>query len=216
MYRFKYYYKDGTTKLSGGGKKPEMMFYDFDGLMDWNEYESLREKNLTTQEILELAMQVYKGFLKDFYRIEIVNDETNEVVDYIDNSESIVDGQKGHVVYDTRTGDIIGGYVDKKDGHNECVYAFKFYFDDGTNIIGSGKYEKPEQLYDDFDGLLDWDEYDSLSEKNLTTHEILDMAMALYNYLKKPYHRIEIINTSTGEIMDYIDKKIVNKHLIDS
>lgn len=87
MYRFKYYYKDGTTKLSGGGQRPEMMFYDFDGLMDWDEYESLSEKNLTTHEILELAMQLYKGFLKDFYRIEIVNDETNEVVDYIDERE---------------------------------------------------------------------------------------------------------------------------------
>lgn len=208
MYRFKYYYKDGTSELSSiWSKTPEGLFNDFDGLMDWEEFNNLYEKDMTAHKVLELAMQVYKGFLKDFYRIEIVNDETNEVVDYIDNSEAIVDGQKGHIVYDARTGDIIGGYANKKDDHNECVYAFKFYFDDGTTLIGSAKYEKPKQLYDDFDGLLDWDEYDSLSEKNLTTHEILEMAMNLYNYFEKPYHRIEIINTSTGEIVDYIDKK---------
>ena len=89
MYRFKYYYKDGTSELSGGrGNTPESMYNDFDGLMDWDEYESLSEKNLSTHEILELAMEVYKGFLKDFYRIEIVNDETNEIVDYIDEIES--------------------------------------------------------------------------------------------------------------------------------
>lgn len=89
MYRFKYYYKDGTSELSGcSGQDPKMMYNDFDGLMDWDEFDSLYEKNLTTHEILELAMEVYKGFLKDFYRIEIVNDETNEIVDYIDETES--------------------------------------------------------------------------------------------------------------------------------
>lgn len=95
---------------------------------------------------------------------------------------------------------------DSKSNHNDCVYAFKFYFEDDTTLIGSARFEKPEQLYDDFDGLLDWDEYESLSEKNLTTHEILEMAMNLYDYLEKPYYRIEIINTDTNEIVDYIDK----------
>lgn len=88
MYRFKYYYKDGTSELSGGrGNTPESMYNDFDGLMDWDEFDSLCEEKLTTHEVLEMAMEVYKGFLKDFYRIEIVNDETNEVVDYIDANE---------------------------------------------------------------------------------------------------------------------------------
>ena len=31
-----------------------------------------------------MAMEVYRDFLKDFYRIEIINDETNEVIDCID------------------------------------------------------------------------------------------------------------------------------------
>ena len=88
MYRFKYYYKDGTSDYSDGhGKTPELMYNDFDGLMDWDEFDSLCEKNLTTHEILELAIKVYKGFLPDYYRIEIVNTDTNEVVDYIDLKE---------------------------------------------------------------------------------------------------------------------------------
>lgn len=95
-----------------------------------------------------------------------------------------------------------------KTAHNDCVYAFKFYFDDGTTLIGSAKFERPEQLYDDFDGLMSWDEFDTLSEKNLSTHEILVMAMDLYKYLEKTYHRIAIINTDTEEIVDYIEKRI--------
>ena len=85
MYRFKYYYKDGTSELSGvWSKTPERLFNDFDGLMDWEEFNNLYEKDMTARKVLELAMQVYKGSLKDFYRIEIFNDETNEVVDYIE------------------------------------------------------------------------------------------------------------------------------------
>ena len=87
-YRYRYFFKDGTTKISGcHGEKATDMYNDFDGLMDWDELYSLSEKNLTTKDILKLAMKVYKGFLKDFYRIEIINDETNEIVDYIDESE---------------------------------------------------------------------------------------------------------------------------------
>ena len=88
MYRFKYYYKDGTSDISDCyGKKPELMYNDFDGLMDWNEFNDLRYKNLSVHEILELAMKVYKNFLPDFYRIEIINDENNEIVDYIESKE---------------------------------------------------------------------------------------------------------------------------------
>lgn len=88
MYRFKFYYNDGTTKLSGGrGVRPTTLYNDFDGLMDWDEYEKLEEKDMTTNKILEMAVDVYKGFLPDYYRIEIVNDETNEVVDYIEAKE---------------------------------------------------------------------------------------------------------------------------------
>ncbi len=87
-YRYRYFYKDGTVKVSGCyGKKATDMYNDFDGLMDWDEFNNLSEKNMTTKEILEMAFKIYKGFLKDYYRIEIINDETNEVVDYIDERE---------------------------------------------------------------------------------------------------------------------------------
>ncbi len=87
-YRYRYFYKDGTDEISDcWSTKPEALYNDFDGLMDWDELESLSYKNMTTRKTLELAMKVYKGFLKDFYRIEIINDETNEIVDYIDERE---------------------------------------------------------------------------------------------------------------------------------
>ena len=88
MFRFKFYFKDGTTKLSdGGGKRPTLLFNDFDGLMDWDEFDNLTETDMTTHKILEMAMKNYKGFLPDFYKIEIVNDETNEIIDSIEEEK---------------------------------------------------------------------------------------------------------------------------------
>ena len=63
------------------------MYNDFDGLLDWDDFDSLSEKNMTTKKVLKLAVKAYKGFLPDFYRIEIINDKTNKVIDYIDISE---------------------------------------------------------------------------------------------------------------------------------
>ena len=81
-YRFKYYYKDGTIEKSNcHGNTPESLYNDFDGLMDWDEFNQLSEQDMTTKRVLEMAMKVYKGFLKDFYKIEIINDETEEVLD---------------------------------------------------------------------------------------------------------------------------------------
>lgn len=85
-YRFKLYFKDGTTDFSGGkGKTPTCLYNDFDGLMDWKEFYSLSEKDMTTKEELKLAFEVYKNlYKKEYYRIEIINDETEEVIDYIE------------------------------------------------------------------------------------------------------------------------------------
>ena len=52
--------------------------------MDWDEYYALDEKDLSTHEVLELASKIYKGFLPNFHRIEIINYKTNEIIDYID------------------------------------------------------------------------------------------------------------------------------------
>ena len=42
---------------------------------------------MTTKKLLKLAVRAYKGFEPDFHRIEIINDKTNEVVDYMDIKE---------------------------------------------------------------------------------------------------------------------------------
>lgn len=84
-YRFKIYFNDGTVVLGGArSKNAEGLYFDFDGLMDWDDYYKLDEMNLSTKEVLELAFKVYKNlYKKEYYRIEIINDKTNEVVDYI-------------------------------------------------------------------------------------------------------------------------------------
>lgn len=53
-------------------------------MLDWDEFDNLSEKNITTKKILELAVRAYKDFEPDFHRIEIINDKTNEIIDYID------------------------------------------------------------------------------------------------------------------------------------
>ena len=42
---------------------------------------------MTTKKLLKLAVRAYKGFEPDFHRIEIINDKTNEIVDYIGLNE---------------------------------------------------------------------------------------------------------------------------------
>ena len=64
---------------------PNKLYFDFDGSMDWDEYYSLYDREVSTKEILELAFKIFKGTLKkEYHRIEIINDETKKVVDYIE------------------------------------------------------------------------------------------------------------------------------------
>lgn len=51
--------------------------------MDWDEFDNLSSKKLTTKEILEMAMEVYKSLYGDYYRIDIVNTESGEIVDSV-------------------------------------------------------------------------------------------------------------------------------------
>ena len=39
------------------------------------------------------------------------------------------------------------------------MYKFKFHYKDGTTDFNSTGTTTPEELYIDFDGLIDWDEY---------------------------------------------------------
>lgn len=86
MYSFKVYYNDGTISYVGGsGIRPTLLFNDFDGLMHSSEFDKLDEKDLTNKKILELAFDLYKKILeKSYYKIEIVNKDTNEVIDFIE------------------------------------------------------------------------------------------------------------------------------------
>ena len=43
--------------------------------------------DLSTKEVLEVAFELYKKvYKKEYYRIEIINDKTKEVVDYIEKN----------------------------------------------------------------------------------------------------------------------------------
>ena len=87
MYKFKFYYKDGTTDLnSTGTTTPEELYIDFDGLIDWDEYYSFDKLKPSVHEVLEVATRAYKGFFKDFNRIEIINEETGEIIDFIEST----------------------------------------------------------------------------------------------------------------------------------
>ncbi len=91
-YCFKVYFNDGTNKFGWiKGETSTCLYNDFDGLMDCCEFDNLSENDMTTKKELELAFEVYKNlFDKGYYRIEIINLETNEVIDYIEDKEKVV------------------------------------------------------------------------------------------------------------------------------
>lgn len=122
MYRFKFYYNDGTNRLSDGhAVRPTALYNDFDGLLDWETFESLHEKNMTTTKILELAVRAYKEILPKFYRIEIIDDRTNEVIDYID-----VKKWNRISKNDWFSADVDAGKSDSKDRKSNDLFIKKY------------------------------------------------------------------------------------------
>lgn len=89
-YKFKKYYKDGTISLNGGSaSKPEYMYCEFDGVVSWDEYDKIATSNLSTHEILQIAIKGFNKFTKaenPIIRMEIVNIQTNEIIDFIENN----------------------------------------------------------------------------------------------------------------------------------
>jgi len=177
MYRFKFYYlydKEGLGEFISN--TPEELVEAFSDLMSKNDYNEFFSKKPTAQQILKKALKLYKKVLKDeYYKIGIINDKTNEIIDTMDIR------------------------------HEDLVYRYKFYYKDGTSELSDARSASPNHLWFDFDGLMDWDEYDKLSEKKLTTKEILEMAMKVYKGFLKDFYRIEIINDETNEVIDYIE-----------
>ncbi len=179
MYRFKFYFNNGTTKLSDAkSNSPNKLLNNIKGEVDWDAYNNLYKKKMNTKEVLNAALSIYKGFINDFYRIEIVNDETNEAIDFVGKPKKTIE-----------------------------LYRFKIYFKDGTSSISNIGVKKPKELYNDFDGLMDWDEFENLQKKDLTTKQILKLAFKVYKEsYKKEYYKIEIINDNTNEIIDFIEE----------
>ena len=208
MYRFKYYYKDGSTKLS------DNVYNDvknFDGeiqkLTKNKDFKTTHAEKQDLNKFLKLAINEYDKKFNDIYRIDIIDNGTSEILGYVDKSECLVDGKKGHLLYDPLSGEAINARIE--DNYDNCIYRFKFYYSDGNTKLSDIRTEKPEELYNDFDGLIDWDEFDSFIERKVTTKEILETAVKAYKGFLPDFYKIEIINDKTNEIVDYIDVKEV-------
>ena len=197
MYRFRYYYKNGKNSYQN--------IDEFDSEIKQITHNNHFNTSLDKKELhtfLELAMKEYEKNFNDIYRIDII-DDTDKILDYIDKSECLVDGKKGHLLYDENSGEVIDVKADKI--YDSGLYRFKYYYKDGTTEISGCYGTKPELMYNDFDGLLDWDEFDSLSEKNMTTKKVLELAVKAYKGFLPDFYRIEIINDKTNKVIDYID-----------
>lgn len=82
--------------------------------------------------------------------------------------------------------------------NDKLVYMFKAYCPDGTAELIEGRAAKPELLYNNFDGLMDWKEFDKLDD-NISVTEVLNIAKDIY---KDKYIKIEIINTKTNKVIE--------------
>ncbi len=205
MYKLKYYYKNGDVKLSDKVNKIENFNTEIQMLTKNKNLKIEHNFKENLKNLLETIMKEYEKNFNDIYRIDIIDSETNKIIDYVDRSECLVDGKKGHLIYDAITGDVIDAVV--KQTFEDCVYRFKYYFCDGKTKTSSIATSKPEELYNDFDGLMDWDEYYDLSKKNLSTHDVLKLAGKVYKGFIPKFYKIEIINDKTKEVIDYIEVK---------
>lgn len=205
MYKLKYYYKNGDVKLSDKVNKNENFNTEIQMLTKNKNLKIEHNFKENLKNLLETIMKEYEKNFNDIYRIDIIDSETNKIIDYVDRSECLVDGKKGHLIYDAITGDVIDAVV--KQTFEDCVYRFKYYFCDGKTKTSSIATSKPEELYNDFDGLMDWDEYYDLGKKNLSTHDVLKLAGKVYKGFIPKFYKIEIINDKTKEVIDYIEVK---------
>lgn len=203
MYKLKYYYKNGDVKLSDKVNKIENFNTEIQMLTKNKNFNIENNFKENLKNLLETIMKEYEKNFNDIYRIDIIDNETNKIIDYVDRSECLVDGKKGHLIYDAITGDVIDAVV--KQTFEDCVYRFKYYFYDGKTKTSSIATSKPEELYNDFDGLMDWDEYYDLGKKNLSTHDVLKLATKVYKEFIPKFYKIEIINDKTKEVIDYIE-----------
>ena len=166
MYKFKFYYKDGTTDFnSTGTTTPEELYIDFDGLIDWDEYYSFAKLKPSSHEVLEVATRAYKGFLKDFNRIEIINEETGEIIDYIEEGTPIFENKKRKKLIEKMKKET--EEFESQKYPNNLVYCFKFYNKKGQTKLSSIHAVNPSSLIHSFESIMDLKEYEKLIEKKL-------------------------------------------------
>ena len=87
-------------------------------------------------------------------------------------------------------------------------YSFKLFFNDGrTKLLGS-RASTPENLKYDFDGLVSLEEYYSITDRALSSKEVVNFAKKIYNSkYNNEISKIEIINILTNEVIVTSDKQ---------
>ena len=74
------------TKLSSiHAVNPSSLIHSFESIMDLKEYEKLIEEKTSTKEILQIALRIFNKNNK-YSRIEIINEETGEIIDFIEST----------------------------------------------------------------------------------------------------------------------------------
>lgn len=181
MYRFKYFYLHGKEGLGDFlSETPEGLVEVFKDLMKKDEYDNFVNNHPTPQQILKKALIIFKKYLKEeYYKIAIINNKTNEVLDYM------------------------------QLGKEHLIYRYRFWYKNDNIKLSDARSSSPNNLWFDFEGLMFSEEYDKLFDKNLTTKDILKIAMKVYRNIYKDYSKIEIINDETNEVIDYIDESEV-------
>lgn len=120
MYRLRYYYKNGDVKLSANIGNVENFNNEIQLLTKNKNFKIKNNFKKNLKNLLETIMKEYEKNFNDIYRIDIIDSETNKIIDYVDRSECLVDGKKGHLIYDAITEDVIDAVV--KQTFEDCVY----------------------------------------------------------------------------------------------
>ena len=134
MYRFKYFYLHGKEGLGDFlSETPEGLVEVFKDLMKKDEYDNFVNNHPTPQQILKKALIIFKKYLKEeYYKIAIINNKTNEVLDYM------------------------------QLGKEHLVYRYRFWYKNDNIKLSDARSSSPNNLWFDFEGLMFSEEYDKL------------------------------------------------------
>ena len=87
----------------------------------------------------------------------------------------------------------------------EKVYSFRITHQTNETRVLGGRASKPEYLYAVFDGMIDFEEYQKISNSHPSIKKLLNLATNIFKKQFKNLTRIEIINAKTNEIVDFIE-----------